>query len=107
MHHDPIVAKRKPTRLDEYLYGVPNGDIPYSVWQALTDAQKDLARTSGYWEVRSEEAVLREARGPKGAEQGPAAQEQPPEALGHPPSASGSGESKSNRSRRTPGAVKE
>jgi hypothetical protein len=47
-------AKRKNMRPDEYLNGVPNGDLDEETYQALEVDQRKTVRESGLWDVKTD-----------------------------------------------------
>jgi hypothetical protein len=49
-----IRAKRKTTRPDEYLNGVPNGDLDEETYQALDVEQRRAVRECGLWDVKTD-----------------------------------------------------
>lgn len=70
-------AKRKASRADEYLQGVPNRDLDEDEYQALDADQRKAVRECGLWDVKTDAEVAGRADKPSAPAAAPGAGSQP------------------------------
>lgn len=59
-------AKRKSTRPDEFVTGVPNQDLDEETYRSLTNEQREAVRVSELWDVRTDAEMAGPAPRPAG-----------------------------------------